>query len=133
MAYTQKQHILIADDQRSVRSSLRLLLEQQDSAIVTSEAADALGLLGLLAKTEVDVLLLDWELPGLPATQLLRLIRYEHPHLPIIPMSGRPEAPQQVRDAGLNLFLSKGAPPETVLQTLAQVPKSPPDLVTKPG
>jgi DNA-binding NarL/FixJ family response regulator len=133
MAYTQKQRIIIADDQRGVRSSLRLLLEQQDSVIVAGEAADAVGLLRLLAEKETDVLLLDWELPGLPITQLLRFIQYEHPHLPILPMSVRPEAHQQALDAGLNLFLSKGAPPETVRQTLAQMSKRPPGLVSEPG
>lgn len=133
MTYKEKQRVFIADDQRSVRSSLRLLLEQQGIVTVVGEAADSVGLLRLLAKTKADVLLLDWELPGLPIAQLLRYIHYEHPHLPILPMSSRPEARQQALDAGLNFFLSKGAPPETVCQTLARMPKPPSDLVTKPG
>ena len=128
-----RRRIIIADDQSSVRSSLRLLFEHETDAAVVGEAADALGLILLLEKTTANILLLDWELPGLPSTHLLRLLRYEQPTLPIIAMSGRPEARQPALRAGVDAFLSKSAPPKVVLDTLAKVPPAPPDLVTQPG
>jgi DNA-binding NarL/FixJ family response regulator len=118
----KKRQILIADDQSHVRSALRLLLEQEPDMIVVGEAADATGLLLALEKGMVDVVLLDWDLPGLPIHHLLRLLRYERPYLPIIAMSSRPEARQQARDANVSAFLSKGAPPEAVLTALAALP-----------
>ena len=128
-----RRRIIIADDQSSVRSSLRLLFEHETDAAVVGEAADALGLILLLEKTTANILLLDWELPGLSSTHLLRLLRYEQPALPIIAMSGRPEARQPALHAGVDAFLSKSAPPKVVLDTLAKVPPAPPDLVTQPG
>jgi DNA-binding NarL/FixJ family response regulator len=116
--------LLIADGQSHVRSALRLLLEQQPEMVVVGEAADATGLLLSLEKGPVDVVLLDWDLPGLPIRHLLRLLRLERPSLHIIAMSSRPEARQQALQAGVTAFLSKGALPETVLSILAKLPRT---------
>ena len=110
--------VLLADDQAQVRSALRLLLEQEPGFQVVGETADATGLLLTAAEKAFDLVLLDWELPGLPAAQLLRLLQYERPLLKIIAMSSRPEVAQPALDAGAHAFLSKSDPPEQVLLTL---------------
>ena len=107
--------ILLADDQVQVRSALRLLLEQEQRVCVVGEAAEATGLLLSIAKMEPDLVLLDWELPGLPILQLLRLLWYENPLLKIIAMSSQPRAKQLALDAGVERFISKGEPPDQVL------------------
>lgn len=122
MSERKTRHILIADDQGHVRSALRLLLEQEPGITVIAEAADATGLLLSLESSPLDVVLLDWDLPGLPIHHLLRLLRLERPSLPIIAMSSRPEARFQALQAGVAAFLSKGAPPETILTILARLP-----------
>lgn len=124
MNETDKRHILIADDQGHIRSALSLLLEQEPEMVVVGEAADATGLLLSLENGPVDVVLLDWDLPGLPIRHLLRLLRLERPFLHIIAMSSHPEARPQALQAGAVAFLSKGAPPETVLHLLAQLPRT---------
>ena len=111
--------LLLADDQASVRNALRLLLEHEPNLTIVAEAADVTGLLQIAAQHPADVLLLDWELPGLPTRHLLRLLREEWPALQIVAMSSRPEAGLHARQAGVAAFLSKGAPPEAVLATLA--------------
>ena len=58
--------VLLADDRASVRAALRLLLEQEPHVTIMGEAADATGLLLLASKPDAQLLLLDWELPGLP-------------------------------------------------------------------
>jgi DNA-binding NarL/FixJ family response regulator len=110
--------VLLADDQLNVRSALRLLLEQESEFQVMGEVADATGLLMAAAEKEVDVVLLDWELPGLPADQLLRLLWYERPSLKIIAMSSRPEAQPAALDMGAQAFVSKNDPPERVLAAI---------------
>lgn len=110
--------VLLADDQMQVRSALRLLLEQEPDFLVVGETADATGLLLAAAEKEPDLVLLDWELPGLPAVQLVRLLRYERPLLKIIAMSSRPEAAQPALAAGAHAFLSKSESPEQVLLTI---------------
>ncbi len=106
---------LIADDQANVRSALALLLEQEPPFEIVGEAADALGLLQAVHKHTPDLLLLDWELPGLEAEHLLHSLRYEQPCLLVAALSSRPEAEAAALAAGVNAFISKGALPEQVL------------------
>jgi DNA-binding NarL/FixJ family response regulator len=115
-------HILLADDQANVRSALRLLLEQEPGIAIVGEAADATGLLLMVTERPANILLLDWELPGLPSRYLLRLLHNERPSLKIIAMSSRPEAHQAALQAGVSAFLNKGDPPEAVLDALAHRP-----------
>jgi DNA-binding NarL/FixJ family response regulator len=110
--------LLLADDQIKVRSALRLLLEQEPDLQVVGEAADATGLLLGVTEKEPDVVLLDWELPGLPAAQLVRLLLYERPSLKIIAMSSRPEVKRLSLDAGAHAFLSKSESPPCVLSII---------------
>jgi len=110
--------ILIADDQADVRSALRLLLEQGDQFDIVGEVADATGLLIQLDSKQPDLVLLDWELPGLSMTQLIRLLRVERPHLQVLAMSSRPEAQQEAAAAAADGFVSKGDPPEIMLAAL---------------
>lgn len=110
--------VLLADDQWQVRSAIRLLLEQEPGFQVVGEAADATGLLLATTEKAPSLVLLDWELPGLPAGQLLRLLRYERPLLTIIAMSSRPEVARLALNAGADAFLSKSDPPERVLSII---------------
>ena len=107
--------VLIADDQMTVRSALRLLLVQSTDLQIVGEAADATSLLQAVTQKQPDLVLLDWELPGLSSSQLIRLLWYERPSLKIIAMSSRPEAEQQALNSNVQAFLSKSDPPDRVL------------------
>ncbi len=107
--------ILLADDQPKVRSALRLLLEQEPEMSVVGEAAEVEDLLAQVEATQPDLVLLDWELPGLQAADLLPTLRSLHPRLKVIALSGRLEARQAALTAGAEAFVSKGDPPERLL------------------
>ena len=107
--------VLLADDEPKVRSALRLLLEQELGLSVVDEAAEAGEVLGQVQAIQPDLLLLDWELPGQQAADLLPTLHRCCPHLLVIALSGRPEARQAALDAGVDAFVSKGDPPERLL------------------
>jgi DNA-binding NarL/FixJ family response regulator len=108
--------VFLADDQPRVRSALRLLLEQDPQLSVVGEAAAAEGLLAQVRAAHPDLLLLDWELPGLQAADpLLPALRALCPRLSVIALSGRPEARRAALAAQANAFVSKGDPPERLL------------------
>ena len=115
--------VLLADDQVNVRSALRLLLAQEPDLDVVGEATGTEELLAQAKIVHPDLVLLDWELPGLqptdPATdsgqQLLLTLHACHPGLRVIALSGRPEACQAALAAGADAFVSKGDPPERLL------------------
>ncbi|MBC7251241.1 MAG: response regulator transcription factor [Anaerolineae bacterium] len=107
--------VLLADDQAKVRSALRLLLEQQPGLQVIGEAVDAQGLLDWIKVTCPDLVLLDWELPGFQADDLLLTLFDLCPNLAVIALSGRPEASRAALAAGVDAFVSKGDPPDRLL------------------
>lgn len=110
--------VIIADEQPHVRSALRLLLEQEIDFAVVGEVADGRDLLLGLAQQPVDILLLDWQLPGLPIPHLLHQLKRDWPSLQLVAMSTRPEDRHQAVQSNIPLFISKSAPPDTVLATL---------------
>ena len=111
--------IMLADDQPKVRFALRVLLERQPGLKVTSEATHTEELLAQLEKTCPDLLLLDWELPGLKTDDLMSSLRALYPDLLIIALSGRSEARGPALEAGVDDFVSKADPPEQLLAAVS--------------
>jgi DNA-binding NarL/FixJ family response regulator len=121
--------ILLADDQPEVRSALRLLLEQEPCQwAVIGEAADVNSLLEIVRAGSLDLILLDWELPGLKKNsglndqsgngKVIAKLRRLAPKLSIVVLSGRTEARLESIAAGADGFVSKGDPPERLLSQL---------------
>lgn len=110
--------VLLADGQTRVRSALRLALEQNSLIGMVDEVTDAESLLADVATLCPDLLLLDWELPGQTAGELLPTLRQLCPHLYVIALSGHPEAGQAALAAGADAFFSKTNPPDRLLVAL---------------
>lgn len=110
--------IFIADDQPEVRAALRLLLSLQANIQVIGEAAEAQELNDGLIQQGVDILLLDWELPGLAMVEWVTAIRQLVPGLRVVALSGLPEARLQAKAVGIDTFISKTDPPDVLLKTL---------------
>jgi DNA-binding NarL/FixJ family response regulator len=110
--------VLVADDQAHVRSAIQVLLKQETDVTVVGEVGEAGELLAQLWATHPDLLLLDWELPGLTAMGSLTILRNRFPALMVVALSGQPEARQAALAAGVDAFVSKTDPPEQLLAVL---------------
>lgn len=110
--------IFLADDQSTVRSALRLLLEQDPSVAVVGEAREAQDLLTQVRADCPDLLLLDWELPALRPPELLSALRSICPDLSVVALSSRPDARRAALASGANAFVSKGDAPELLLEAV---------------
>ncbi|UCH61169.1 MAG: response regulator transcription factor [Anaerolineales bacterium] len=108
----------IADRQPRVRYGMRVLLEQQQGWKVIGEAAEADELLMLVQAGCPDIVLLEWELPGMPAEEIIAQLRGSHPGLRVISLSGQPEARQVALKMGVDGFASKTEPPERLIQLI---------------
>ena len=89
--------IFIADDHPVVRAGLRHIIEQDRDMVVTGEVASRHDILGALARTIVDVVLLDVSMPGMPFAETLRHLREDHPSVRILVLSVHPEDQFAVR------------------------------------
>ena len=112
--------IFFADDELNVRLAMRLLLDQAGYKLV-GEAGDTESLLAQVCPSPPDVILLDWELPGLRAQHLLPVLRKYCPHTKVIAVSAQPEAQHTAISSGVDAFVSKGNSSDELLAILAQI------------
>lgn len=117
--------ILVADDQPRVRFALRTLLERQPDMKVVGEAVDAEDLMVQMRQVRPDLVLLDWNLVGLAAEDLLSDLREACPEVSVIALSGRPEDRQSALDAGVNGFACKCDSAHRLLAAIDAIQRSP--------
>jgi DNA-binding NarL/FixJ family response regulator len=119
--------IVLADDDPKVRSALRLLLREvtkdpagsrREDRCHVVEAARAEVVVRELGEEAADLLLLDWELPGMAPGELVDKVRELSPDCVIVAMSGRPEAAREATRRGADAFISKNEPPDRLVSTL---------------
>jgi DNA-binding NarL/FixJ family response regulator len=121
--------ILLADDQTVIRSALRLLLEEDENS--WQDIHEVENFQQLLKDVELlhpDLVLLDWELQGIapanrlsagkPLPDIIGNLKALHPGIKILVLSGRIEAQAESSAAGADAFVSKGDPPERLMEQL---------------
>jgi two-component system, OmpR family, response regulator MprA len=100
--------ILVVDDERAVRESLRRALELEGYEIELAD--DGLGALAALeAGDEPDAMILDVLMPGLDGLEVARRVRREGSRLPILMLTARVEVDDRVAglDAGADDYVTK--------------------------
>jgi len=110
--------VLLADDTPGVRFALRKLLLRLPGIEVVGEVVDAPGLLDDVEQSCPDLVLLDWELPGLGHVEFMDVIRSCCPRLLVVALSSQFEAPQAALSLGMDAFVSKFHPPEKLLAAI---------------
>ena len=101
--------IAIADDHVLVRRGLAELLREMDGLDVVAEAESGEELLRSLRGTEVDVVVMDMNMPGPSGLDLVKSILSEFRTMPILVLSAHPEDQYAVRvvRAGAKGYLTK--------------------------
>jgi two-component system response regulator MprA len=111
--------ILVVDDERAVRESLRRALELEGYDIELAESGgEALGLLG--SGAQPDALVLDVLMPGVDGLEVCRRLRREGNQLPILMLTARAEIENRVEglDAGADDYVTKPFALEELLARL---------------
>ena len=79
--------LVIAEDQRLFRESLRLLLEQEPDLKVVGEATDGQEAFSVVTKAKPDIVLMDVDMPKLDGVTATRLIRERLPEIKVLMLS----------------------------------------------
>jgi two-component system nitrogen regulation response regulator NtrX len=110
--------VLIVDDDAHVRESLREILDYAGHS--TDEAGDGKAALDLLTHRDVDLMLLDLDLPRVTGIEVLRKTAEEHPELPVVIISGKGTIRSAVEATKLGAydFLEKPLEAERTLLTV---------------
>jgi len=114
------QHVLVVEDEFDIQELLKLNLTMAGYKV--SQALDGRQALGLLDRAPVDIILMDWNLPGESGVGLVRQLRgsVRKSRVPVLMLSARGEERDKVTalDAGVDDYMVK---PFKVRELLARV------------
>ena len=97
--------ILVVDDDAQFRRTLHLGLNAHGYEV--GDAADGKEALSALAASAPDLVVLDWQLPGMDGIQTCRMLRLSS-DVPVIMASGnRSNSKEVALEAGANDYLAK--------------------------
>lgn len=118
-----KLKVLVADDHAVVRQGLRQILSETDDMEIAGEASDGDEVIEALRREPWDLLLLDVSMPEKNGIDTLKVVRREHPRLPVLVLSMYPEEQYAIRalKAGAAGYLTKQSAPDQLVNAIRQV------------
>jgi two-component system, chemotaxis family, chemotaxis protein CheY len=126
--------VLVVDDEHYMRKVIRTLLMSIGVRTIY-EAADGVAGLDVIRTRAPDLVILDWEMPGLDGMGFVRMVRspttFPSPDVPIIMLTGHGER-SRVVDAirmGVNEFLLKPVSSKALQDRMVSVLANPRPIV----
>lgn len=115
--------IAIIDDHAMVRAGLRQFFADQPDFVVVAEAASGREAIDIVRKGEVDVMVMDIAMPDQSGVDALAAIRARRPDLPVLILSGFPEAhyATTLLRQGASGYLNKDCDPEDIVLAIRTV------------
>jgi DNA-binding NarL/FixJ family response regulator len=120
---SKKIRLLLADDHTIMREGLKQLLILAEDLRVVAEAENGVIALERLRQGDIDLLLLDMNMPGLSGEELVTRIHAQYPNQKILVLSmhNEPQIAQHILKAGAAGYLCKMCSAETLLSAIRRV------------
>ena len=115
--------VLVADDHPVVRAGLRGILAEHRDICIVAEATDGQEVIQAVEHLQLDVVLLDVDMPGPGFLEVLRELKARSPNTPIMVLSVHPEDQYALRaiKAGASGYLTKNSAPDELLAAIRRV------------
>ena len=115
--------VLLVDDHRLVRASLRSVLDGADGVEVAGEAASGEDAIGQARDAAPDVVLMDVNMPGIGGLEATRRLRMAAPAARVIALTAHRDDPYpaQMLDAGAAGYLTKDCAPDELVDAIRRV------------
>jgi two-component system invasion response regulator UvrY len=115
--------VLIADDHPIVRQGLRQILSEIPDMVVAGEAVNGQQALDQVRAGGWDVLVLDITMPDRSGLDILKELKHQQPHLPVLVLSIHAEEQFAVRllKAGASGYLTKENAPDELVKAIRKV------------
>lgn len=110
--------ILIAENQSKVRFALTVLIGETAGWNVVGTVSNPGELLAALPALKPDVVLLNWNLPGMALLDLVKEIRRTRGSLKIIMVGADPEVRKRALSQGVDFFVSMVDSPDRLTDAL---------------
>jgi len=108
--------ILCIDDDPRILDLYKTLLEAKGYTVLT--APDGPTGLAITRKYSINVVVLDFRMPGMDGNQVARVLMQEHPKLPVVICGGFPDDIPESLKWFADVVLEKGDGPDTLLSAI---------------
>lgn len=116
-------NILVVEDEEAIREMLALVLEQAEFQVISAGSAEQA--MQALADNRVDLIVLDWMLPGISGVELAKRLKNEpgFKELPIILLTARSEEEDKIRglEIGADDYVTKPFSPKELVARIKAV------------
>lgn len=115
--------VFIVDDHEIIRHGLKMILKDASDLTVVGEAFDGVDALDKIKKTEIDVMLLDMNMPGRSGIDLIVDIKALRPEIRILILTIHPEDKFALRTlkAGASGYLCKDTALEELVNAIRKI------------
>lgn len=124
MSIDKSMRVLVVDDFSTMRRIIKNLLRELGFAN-TVEADDGATALPILRGGDVDFLITDWNMPGMPGIDLLNAVRSDEglKHIPVLMVTAEAKREQIVEaaQAGINGYIVKPFTAQTLQQKIEKI------------
>ena len=118
-----KFNILVVEDEEAIREMLMIVLQQSGFEVIA--AVDAKEAQRVLEQNKIDLILLDWMLPGISGVEWARRLKKENVYrdVPIILLTARGEEEDKVRglEIGADDYMTKPFSPKELVARIKAV------------
>lgn len=115
---TTTYHVIIADDQPGVRGLIARVVARTYPAVTITAVADGLEALRVFERHGADLLITNYNMPGLNGLQLAQHLRAQATTLPIVMVSASAGMAGHALAAGVTSFVAKPFTITELAQTL---------------
>ena len=115
--------VLVADDHEIVRQGLKTIISECLDLSIVGEAENGNQVLKIVKKTKVDVVLLDFDMPGKNGLDTLIELKALYPKLPVMILSIFPEDHYGTRflKAGASGYLQKSSATDQLIDAIRKI------------
>ena len=115
--------LLIADDYPMIRTRIRRILEDEPDIEVICEAGNGKEIFELLMLHEVDMVILDFNMPDMSGLEILAKLRTSYPGIPVLMLTALSEGmySRKTVKAGAAGFISKESTREELAPMIRKI------------
>jgi DNA-binding NtrC family response regulator len=119
--YPMRKKILVCDDEKGVRESLKLILSDKYDMVFAENGESAIE--EIEHNSDIKGVLLDIKMPSLNGIELLKYIKKQKRDIPVVVVTGYQSVETAVEslNAGAINYITKPFASQTVIETLEQV------------
>jgi two-component system chemotaxis response regulator CheY len=116
-----QKRVLVVDDMGSIRQVIMALLKA--SGFEAADASSGVMALQLMEHTKFDLVLSDWNMPGMTGSELVTAIRAKNQSIPIIMVTAEADRQRvlELQALGVNGYLLKPFKQQALLTILGKV------------